>query len=91
MSEERYTGRKPSPSAPPEVWAKYKKKLEGNLNRYKARYNTDKAFRDSEIQRNRKRITEEYRTDPVVRERMSKTALDYYYKKKAEKAAARTQ
>ena len=85
MSEERYTGRKPSPDAPAEVWARYNTKLASNLRYYHKRYELDKSFRDAEIERNRKRITEEYKTDPEFRQRMLNNAKAYYYKKKAEK------
>ena len=85
---ERYTGKKPSPNAPEEVQKKYREKIERNLVYYHKRYLEDDEFRQREIDRNRNRIKAEYKNDPAVRERMIKTASDYYYRKKAEKQAA---
>ena len=87
---ERYVGRKPSPNAPSEVQQKYREKLEKNLIYYHKRYENDDKFRQSEIDRNKKRINEEYKNDPEVRERMKTNALQRYYRLKAEQAAARS-
>jgi hypothetical protein len=81
MSEERFTGKKPSENAPEHVWKQYRDKLQKNLQRYKSKYHADKLFRDSEIKRNRERITTQYKNDEQFRKKMNQTALDYYYEK----------
>ena len=85
---EVYTGRKPSPNAPEEVQKKYREKIESNLRYYHKRYAEDEAFRQSEIDRNRYRIKSEYHNNPEKRQIMIERSKAYYYKKKAELAAA---
>ena len=62
----------------------YQNKLRLNRIYHKNRYDTDIAYRQREIERNAQRIKQAYHTDPEVRERMKKNALERYYRIKAE-------
>jgi len=76
--------KKPGPEDPPELHARYQRKLQANLKSYRKRYDNDKEFHDREIERNRTRIMNEYNNDPEKREYMKQRNLSYYYRKKAE-------
>lgn len=56
-----------------------------NRRYYKKRYTTDPEFRQKELDRNSTRVLHKYASDPEYKERVKKTALDRYYRLKAEK------
>jgi hypothetical protein len=58
-----------------------------NRKYYNNRYANDVNFREAEIQRMSVLVTNKYKNDPVVRERMKANALARYYRLKAEKQA----
>lgn len=56
-----------------------------NRRYYMKKYTTDPEFRQKELDRNSTRVLHKYATDPEYKERVKKTALDRYYRLKAEK------
>jgi hypothetical protein len=67
---------------------RYQNKLKTNRKYLYKRYHTDAEWRESEIERNKKRVGEAYNNNPELRERMKANALERYYRLKAEKQAA---
>jgi hypothetical protein len=66
----------------------YQNKLKSNRKYLHKRYHTDAEWRRSEIERNKKRVGEAYKNDPILREKMKQNAWERYYRLKEEKRAA---